>query len=115
MRKIVVGGLLVVIILAAAAWALRGLLPSYMDRQPTLVEMAPLAPVSRSSRIVVPATVTLAAIREAMERAPRESSGRLDAASIMGGMMAPFGGGMMGAPGGGGVRAAALVPRSPGR
>ena len=72
MRKIVVGGLLVVIILAVAAWALRGVWPSYMDRPPTLVEMAPLAPVSRSSRIVLPATITLAAIREAMERAPRE-------------------------------------------
>ena len=45
MQKIIVGGLLVVIILVAAAWALRGLWPSYMDRQPTLVEMAPLAPV----------------------------------------------------------------------
>ena len=94
MRKIIVGGLLVVIILAAAAWALRGLWPSYMDRQPTLVEMAPLAPVSRSSRIVVPATITLAAIREAIERAPRESSGKLDPASMMG--HEPPGGAMMG-------------------
>jgi Domain of unknown function (DUF4403) len=94
MRKILVGGLLVVIVLAAAVWALRALFPTYMDRQPTLVEMPPLAPVSRSSRIVVPATITIAAIREAIERAPRESSGKLDLPfGPPGGMPNPFGGG----------------------
>ena len=36
-----------------------------MDRRPTLVEMPPLAPVTRSSRIVLPAVIALSAIRDA--------------------------------------------------
>jgi hypothetical protein len=76
--KIVVGGLIVVVVLAAAVWALKWLWPTVTGRRPTLVEMPPLAPVTRSSRIVVPATIALSAIRDAMERAPREASGKLD-------------------------------------
>lgn len=76
--KIVVGGLVVVIVLAAAVWALNWLWPTVVGRRPVLVEMPPLAPVTRSSRIVMPATIALSAIREAIERAPREASGKLD-------------------------------------
>jgi hypothetical protein len=47
-----------------------------MDTRPKLAEVRPLAPVSRSSRIVIPATISLGAIKDAMERAPRELSGK---------------------------------------
>ena len=85
--KIIVAGLLVVIVVAAAFGAVKWLWPSVMDQRPTLVEMPPLAPVTRSSRIVLPAVISLSAIRELMERAPRDASGKLDIPSI------PFPGG----------------------
>ena len=102
--KIVIGILIVVVLLAGAVGAMRWLSPSGVDRRPALVEMRPLAPVTRSSRIVMPVAITLTAIREAMEQSPREGSGKLDLASFGGGFGGPPGGGgrgPFGPPGGG--------------
>jgi hypothetical protein len=91
-RKIVIGALAVVIVLLGGVWALRWLSPGLVDRRPALVEMPPLSPVTRNSRIVLPAVVSLSAIRDLMERAPREASGRLDMSGPFGGMPGPYGG-----------------------
>jgi uncharacterized protein DUF4403 len=85
--KIVVGILIAVIVLAGAAWAVRSLWPGVADRTPTLVEMPALAPVTRNSRIVMPAMIALSAVRDLMERAPRDLSGKLEIP------MGPFAGG----------------------
>jgi hypothetical protein len=91
-RKIVIGVLAVVIVLVGGVWALRWLSPGLVDRRPALVEMTPLSPVTRNSRIVLPAVVALSAVRDMMERAPREASGKLDMASgPFGGMPGPYG------------------------
>jgi Domain of unknown function (DUF4403) len=74
--KIAIGALIAAIVGIGAVWAIKWFSPSAMDTRPKLVDVRPLAPVSRSSRIVIPATITLSAIREAMERAPRELSGK---------------------------------------
>jgi hypothetical protein len=74
--KIAIGALIVVIVGLGAVWALKWFYPSAMDARPKLVEVPPLPPISRSSRIVIPATITLTALREAMEQAPRDLSGK---------------------------------------
>jgi hypothetical protein len=82
MRKIIVG-VLVLLVLAGGAWGvMRWLAPGGSGQRPALTEMRPLEPVTRSSRIVMPADITLSAVREMMERAPRESSGKLDMPSF---------------------------------
>jgi Tfp pilus assembly major pilin PilA len=74
---IVVGALIVVIAIAGAVSMKRWFAPSAPDRRPNLVEAPPLAPVSRSSVIVMPAAIALSAIQEALEKAaPRDSSGK---------------------------------------
>ena len=79
MRKIIVGVLVVVVLLAGAAWGvLRWLAPGGGGQRPALTEPRPLEPVTRSSRIVMPADITMAAVRDMLERAPRDSSGKLD-------------------------------------
>jgi Domain of unknown function (DUF4403) len=76
-RNIVIAALIVVVVaLAGAAAAMKWLWPSVIDRRPKLAEMTPLAPVTRSSRIVLPAMITMTAIRDLMERAPRDLSGK---------------------------------------
>src|SRR5262245_66680753 len=75
--SIVIGALIAVVGLAAAVWATRWFAPSATDRRPNLVEVAPLAPVTRSSVIVMPVAITLTAIQEALEKAaPRDFSGK---------------------------------------
>jgi hypothetical protein len=74
--KLVVGALIVILLVAGAYGAMRWLWPGATTRQPNLVQIPPLAPVSRSSRIVLPAAIAMTAIRDAMERAPRELSGK---------------------------------------
>ena len=74
--KIAIGALIVVIVGLGAVWAIKWFWPTAMDARPKLVEVPPLAPISRSSRIVIPATITLTALRDAMEQAPRELSGK---------------------------------------
>src|SRR5438309_12018092 len=74
-RKIALGAALgiLAIILAATAWSLIG----GRDRRPALAAVPPLAPVTRSSTIIVPVSISQAAIRDALERAaPRELSGK---------------------------------------
>lgn len=91
--KIAIGVLAAVIVVLAGVWAVRWLSPGLVDRRPALVEMRPLSPVTRSSRIVLPAVVSLSAVRDMMERAPREASGKLDMPSGPMGMPSPLGGG----------------------
>lgn len=74
--KIAIGALIVVIVGLGAVWAIRWFSPTAMDARPKLVEVPPLPPISRSSRIVIPAAITLTALREAMEQAPRDLSGK---------------------------------------
>jgi Domain of unknown function (DUF4403) len=76
--KIAVGATIVVVALVGAVAAMKWLWPSVADRKPNLAEVRPLAPITRSSRIVLPAAIELTAIREAMERSQRDFSGKLD-------------------------------------
>jgi Domain of unknown function (DUF4403) len=77
--KIVVGGLIAVVGLAGGLWATRWFAPSAPDRRPKLVEIPPLAAVTRSSVIVTPAAIALTAIQEALDKAaPRDFSGKLE-------------------------------------
>jgi hypothetical protein len=80
----IVAGIVVVVVGIGAVVAMKWLWPGAASRQPTLVEVPPLRPVTRSSRIVLPATITLAAIGDLMERAPRDLSGKLDLPSLPG-------------------------------
>jgi len=91
-RKIAIGALAVVIVVLGAIGAVRWLSPGLGDRRPTLVEMTPLSPVTRNSRIVLPAVVEISAIRDLMEKAPREASGKLDIPSGPMGMPSPYAG-----------------------
>ncbi len=75
--KIAIGGLIAVVSLGGAVWALQALWPGAKDRRPALAEVPPLAPAVRSSVIVTPAAIALSAIRDAMERAaPRNLVGK---------------------------------------
>ena len=74
--KLVVGALIVVLLVAGAFGVMKWFGPSATTRQPNLVQIPPLPPVSRSSRIVMPAAIAMTAIRDAMERAPRELTGK---------------------------------------
>jgi hypothetical protein len=73
--KIAIGAVIVVVVGLGAVWAVKWFSPSGSTR-PKLTEVPPLPPMSRSSRIVIPASFTLSAIRDAMEQAPRDLSGR---------------------------------------
>jgi hypothetical protein len=76
-KKIVVGVVLLAIAVAGASWATKWLWPSVFDRRPKLAEIPPLMPVTLSSMIIVPATITLTAIQNAIEKAaPLELSGK---------------------------------------
>src|SRR5262245_29157567 len=74
--KIAIGALIVVIVGLGAVWAIKWFSPSATDARPKLVEVPRLPPISRSSRIVIPAVITLTALRDAMEQAPRDLSGK---------------------------------------
>jgi hypothetical protein len=78
MRKILVCLLVFGASLVAADWALKEPLPqSIVDRAPILIEIPPLQPVTRTSVIVTPITISLATLREAMEEAaPRNVTGK---------------------------------------
>jgi hypothetical protein len=77
--KIGLGALAVVVVLAGAALAMRWFAPSFVDRRPKLVEVRPLAPVTRSSVIVTPVAIALTAIQDALEKAaPRDLAGKPD-------------------------------------
>src|SRR5262245_2454767 len=75
--KIALGALVVVLAFLGAILAMGGIWPAGGDRRPALVEIAPLAPITRTSVIVTPAAVALTAIRDAMEAAaPRDLTGK---------------------------------------
>ena len=74
--KIVIASLGLVIAGLGTVWAINWLRPNLTDRRPNLVDVPSLVPVSRSSRIVMPAAIALTALSEAMERVPRELSGK---------------------------------------
>jgi uncharacterized protein DUF4403 len=74
--KIAIGALIVVIVGVGGVWAIKWFWPSAMNARPKLTEVPPLPPISRSSRIVIPAVITLTALRDALEQAPRELSGK---------------------------------------
>jgi hypothetical protein len=80
--KIAIVSMGLVIAGLAAVWAINSLWPSLMDRRPKLADVPALAPVTRSSRLVMPAAIALTALSEAMERAPRELSGKPEIPSI---------------------------------
>ena len=77
--KIAIGGLVAVAAFGGAVFASHWLWPGTNDRRPALAEVPPLPPITRSSVIVTPATIALAAIRDAMEKAaPRNLAGKRD-------------------------------------
>ena len=76
MRKLLFGGLIVVVALGAALAAVL-LWPSAPDKKPVLADSPPLQPATRTSVVIAPAAVALSAIRDAMEaKAPRDLSGK---------------------------------------
>jgi hypothetical protein len=76
--KIAAGGVVVIASFAGAVWAMNKLMPS-AEHKPTLVQVPPLAPITRNSVIVAPAAVALTAIRDALEKhAPRDLTGKRD-------------------------------------
>ena len=55
----------------ARAWASRWLWPAAANNRPKLAEVRPLPPVTQARRIIVPAVVSLTAVRDAIAGAPR--------------------------------------------
>jgi len=80
MRRIVLGGLAVVVVLVALLGAVLLLWPAGPDRKPpALADSPPLQPVTRTSVVIAPAVIALSAIRDVMEaQAPRDLSGKRD-------------------------------------
>jgi len=75
--KIAVGALVVVVSFLGSIWAMNRLWPGAGQRRPALAEVPPLKPVARTSVVVTPAAIALAAIRDALERAaPRDLTGK---------------------------------------
>ena len=79
MRKVLLGGLIVVLACVAAFAVVTLLWPSGPEKKPVLVQIPPLQPAARTSVVVAPVAVALTAIRDAMEaQAPRDLSGKRD-------------------------------------
>src|ERR1700704_169068 len=79
LKTILIGIAVVAVSFLASLKAMDWLSPSGTVRAPVLVELPPLPPAPRSSSIIVPVSVTLAAIREAADRgAPRTFAGKAD-------------------------------------
>lgn len=78
MRRIIGGFLVVAVFFAGTLWAMDMFWPAAGPvNQPTLTELPPLQPVTRTSLIVAPTSIPLLAIRTAMEaNAPRDLSGK---------------------------------------
>jgi hypothetical protein len=73
-RKIALGAVIVVV-LAGAVVAMKWIRSE--GRRPALASVPPLAPVTRSSTVIVPTTIELNAIRDALEKAaPPQLSGK---------------------------------------
>jgi hypothetical protein len=78
MRRILLGGLIVVaVVFGAVLAAMTFLSPSAPERRPALADIPPLKPVTRTSVVIAPAAIALTAIRDALEaQAPRDLSGK---------------------------------------
>jgi len=76
MRSILAGAFVVVVSFAATLWATGTFWPQGGEvSQPKLAELPPLKPQTRTSLVVAPTSIALAAIREVMEAAaPRDFS-----------------------------------------
>jgi len=76
-KTILLAGVVVVVSFAVSLKALDWLSPRAPVNTPMLVELPPLEPVSRSSTILAPVSISLNAIRDAAERgAPRDFTGK---------------------------------------
>src|SRR5882757_6644556 len=79
LKTILIGIAVVAVSFLASLKAMDWLSPSGTVRAPVLVELPPLPPAPRSSSIIAPVSITLAAIREAADRsAPRTFAGKAD-------------------------------------
>jgi hypothetical protein len=79
MGRIVVGAVILLGSFGGALWALDTIFPAGGSRRPTLVEMPPLKPATRTSTVTAPIAVALTAIRDAMElQAPHDLAGKRD-------------------------------------
>lgn len=80
-RKIALGAALGVVVIIAIAAGLT--LMSPRARRPALSAVPPLAPVTRSSTLIVPVAIAQTAIRDALEKtAPRDLSGKPELPSL---------------------------------
>src|ERR1700694_2326114 len=79
LKTILIGIAVVAVSFLASLKAMDWLSPSGTVRAPVLVELPPLPPAPRSSSIIAPVSITLAAIRDAADRgAPRTFAGKAD-------------------------------------
>ena len=77
MRKVLLGGLIVIVAFGAALFAMNWFAPSAPERRPALADSPPLKPATRTSVVVAPVAIALSAIRDALEaQAPRDLSGK---------------------------------------
>src|ERR1700732_4007789 len=80
-RKIALGVAVGVFAVVAIAIGMSWSAPR--DRRPALAAVPPLAPVTRSSTIIVPVAIAQTAIRDVLEKAaPRELSGKPEIPSL---------------------------------
>src|ERR1700730_1137393 len=76
-RKIAIGVVIVLVGIIGVGWATNWF--GLVARRPALATVPPLAPVTRSSTIVMPVAISHTAIRDALEKeAPPELSGKAD-------------------------------------
>jgi hypothetical protein len=68
-RVLAGGGVIVIMSFAAALWAIDALFPGGNTAAPKLAELPPLQPATRTSVVIAPTAVALAAIRNAMDNA----------------------------------------------
>src|ERR1700682_3275077 len=79
LKTILIGIAVVAVSFLASLKAMDWLSPRGTVRAPVLVELPPLPPAPRSSSIIAPVSITLAAIRDAADRgAPRTFAGKAD-------------------------------------
>ena len=79
MRRILIGGLVVVVAFVAALFLMTLLWPSAPTARPPVAEIPPLKPATRTSTVIAPAAIALSAIRDELDaKAPRDLSGKRD-------------------------------------
>ena len=77
MRKILIGAVGLAFVLVVALAAVLWFVPTVSDRKPVLADGPALQPATRTSVVIAPAAVALAAIRDALEaQAPRDLTGK---------------------------------------